>query len=177
MVGMVRVCCFLLKAYQAEMITCADSRILYLCVYAVEVCISVTWTSRVFTRWGYCGKPLSGGWSLIYRSTCYGLVPYTWMHSWRENVLQWIWLLGAVGGVMQKRDTYGAWEHYLGLEHADTAPKRSHAANQVIYNILTPCVEKMVLVQHAVLSIVPVWRENSCSIARLTTIASTTLVQ
>ncbi len=38
----------------------------YLCVYAVEVCISVTWTSRVFTRWGYCGKPLSGGWCLIF---------------------------------------------------------------------------------------------------------------
>ncbi|CAM6041601.1 unnamed protein product [Sphagnum compactum] len=35
-----------------------------------------------------------------------------------------------VASRFQKRDTYGAWEHYLGLEHADTAPKRSHAANQ-----------------------------------------------
>ncbi|KAJ7528132.1 hypothetical protein O6H91_16G085500 [Diphasiastrum complanatum] len=30
----------------------------------------------------------------------------------------------------QKRDTYGAWEHYLGLEHADTAPKRVHQLSQ-----------------------------------------------
>ncbi|CAM6012936.1 unnamed protein product [Sphagnum balticum] len=35
-----------------------------------------------------------------------------------------------VASRFQKRDTYGAWEHYLGLEHADTAPKRSHAVNQ-----------------------------------------------
>ncbi|KAK4778356.1 hypothetical protein SAY87_018543 [Trapa incisa] len=30
----------------------------------------------------------------------------------------------------QRRDVYGAWEQYLGLEHADSAPKRSHAVNQ-----------------------------------------------
>jgi ubiquitin carboxyl-terminal hydrolase 7 len=42
------------------------------------------------------------------------------------------------GVVMQKRDTYGAWEHYLGLEHADMAPKRSHAANQV--TIFSHCI-------------------------------------
>ncbi|KAJ8551602.1 hypothetical protein K7X08_021617 [Anisodus acutangulus] len=30
----------------------------------------------------------------------------------------------------QRRDVYGAWEQYLGLEHADNAPKRSYAANQ-----------------------------------------------
>ncbi|MCO5606522.1 hypothetical protein L7F22_060710 [Adiantum nelumboides] len=29
-----------------------------------------------------------------------------------------------------KRDPYGAWEHYLGLEHTDNAPKRSHQASQ-----------------------------------------------
>ncbi|MCD7455711.1 ubiquitin carboxyl-terminal hydrolase 13, partial [Datura stramonium] len=30
----------------------------------------------------------------------------------------------------QRRDVYGAWEQYLGLEHADNAPKRSYATNQ-----------------------------------------------
>ncbi|OMO88841.1 Peptidase C19, ubiquitin carboxyl-terminal hydrolase 2 [Corchorus capsularis] len=30
----------------------------------------------------------------------------------------------------QRRDVYGAWEQYLGLEHSDNAPKRSFAANQ-----------------------------------------------
>jgi len=30
----------------------------------------------------------------------------------------------------QRRDVYGAWEQYLGLEHPDTAPKRPHTANQ-----------------------------------------------
>ncbi|KAL0299092.1 UNVERIFIED_CONTAM: Ubiquitin carboxyl-terminal hydrolase 12 [Sesamum radiatum] len=30
----------------------------------------------------------------------------------------------------KRRDVYGAWEQYLGLEHSDNAPKRSYAANQ-----------------------------------------------
>ncbi|XWS57103.1 hypothetical protein CRYUN_Cryun09bG0142700 [Craigia yunnanensis] len=30
----------------------------------------------------------------------------------------------------QRRNVYGAWEQYLGLEHTDNAPKRSYAANQ-----------------------------------------------
>ncbi|CAA7388121.1 unnamed protein product [Spirodela intermedia] len=30
----------------------------------------------------------------------------------------------------QRRDIYGAWEQYLGLEHPDTAPKRAYTANQ-----------------------------------------------
>jgi ubiquitin carboxyl-terminal hydrolase 7 len=33
--------------------------------------------------------------------------------------------------VKQRRDVYGAFEQYLGLEHADTTPKRAYAANQV----------------------------------------------
>jgi len=33
--------------------------------------------------------------------------------------------------IIQKKDTYGAWEYYLGLEHSDTAPKRAHQTNQV----------------------------------------------
>ncbi|XP_060184871.1 ubiquitin C-terminal hydrolase 13-like [Lycium barbarum] len=32
----------------------------------------------------------------------------------------------------QRRDVYGAWEQYLGLEHPDNAPKRTHASYQVI---------------------------------------------
>ncbi|KAL3838137.1 hypothetical protein ACJIZ3_022728 [Penstemon smallii] len=35
-----------------------------------------------------------------------------------------------VSSRFQRRDVYGAWEQYLGLEHSDNAPKRSHAANQ-----------------------------------------------
>ncbi|KAH0747674.1 hypothetical protein KY285_009331 [Solanum tuberosum] len=31
----------------------------------------------------------------------------------------------------QRRDVYGAWEQYLGLEHADNGPKRSYASNQI----------------------------------------------
>ncbi|KAG5133248.1 hypothetical protein JHK82_024436 [Glycine max] len=36
----------------------------------------------------------------------------------------------------QRRDIYGAWEQYLGLEHVDSAPKRSYVVNQVseVYN-------------------------------------------
>lgn len=34
-------------------------------------------------------------------------------------------------GTQQKKDAYGAWEYYLGLEHSDTAPKRAHQTNQV----------------------------------------------
>ncbi|XP_057549722.1 ubiquitin C-terminal hydrolase 12-like [Amaranthus tricolor] len=35
-----------------------------------------------------------------------------------------------VSNRFQRRDVYGAWEQYLGLEHADTAPKRTYTANQ-----------------------------------------------
>ncbi|KAH7866206.1 hypothetical protein Vadar_017070 [Vaccinium darrowii] len=35
-----------------------------------------------------------------------------------------------VSNRFQRRDVYGAWEQYLGLEHSDNAPKRSYAANQ-----------------------------------------------
>ncbi|KAA8534612.1 hypothetical protein F0562_032129 [Nyssa sinensis] len=37
-----------------------------------------------------------------------------------------------VSSYFQRRDVYGAWEQYLGLEHSDKAPKRSYAANQVV---------------------------------------------
>ncbi|WOL02144.1 ubiquitin carboxyl-terminal hydrolase 13-like [Canna indica] len=35
-----------------------------------------------------------------------------------------------VSECFQRRDVYGAWEQYLGLEHADNAPKRAYTANQ-----------------------------------------------
>ncbi|KAJ6986547.1 hypothetical protein NC653_019919 [Populus alba x Populus x berolinensis] len=35
-----------------------------------------------------------------------------------------------VSSRFQRRDVYGAWEQYIGLEHSDNAPKRSYAANQ-----------------------------------------------
>ncbi|KAH7541842.1 hypothetical protein FEM48_Zijuj02G0010400 [Ziziphus jujuba var. spinosa] len=38
-----------------------------------------------------------------------------------------------VSNRFQRRDVYGAWEQYLGLEHSDSAPKRAYTANQVKY--------------------------------------------
>ncbi|KAJ7296752.1 hypothetical protein O6H91_Y100900 [Diphasiastrum complanatum] len=38
----------------------------------------------------------------------------------------------------QRRDTYGVWEHYLGLEHADSAPKRLHQTNQSRHSFEKP---------------------------------------
>jgi ubiquitin carboxyl-terminal hydrolase 7 len=35
-----------------------------------------------------------------------------------------------VSARFQRRDVYGAWEQYLGLEHTDTTSKRSYTANQ-----------------------------------------------
>ncbi|XP_073269254.1 ubiquitin C-terminal hydrolase 12-like isoform X1 [Primulina huaijiensis] len=35
-----------------------------------------------------------------------------------------------VSSRFQRRDIYGAWEQYLGLEHSDTSPKRTYAASQ-----------------------------------------------
>ncbi|KAK9129007.1 hypothetical protein Syun_017804 [Stephania yunnanensis] len=35
-----------------------------------------------------------------------------------------------VSSRFQRRDVYGAWEQYLGLEHSDSAPKRAYSANQ-----------------------------------------------
>ncbi|BAT89109.1 hypothetical protein VIGAN_05280200 [Vigna angularis var. angularis] len=36
-----------------------------------------------------------------------------------------------VSSRFQRRDVYGAWEQYLGLEHTDNTPQRSYAVNQV----------------------------------------------
>ncbi|GJN34912.1 hypothetical protein PR202_gb23621 [Eleusine coracana subsp. coracana] len=44
-----------------------------------------------------------------------------------------------VSARFQRRDVYGAWEQYLGLEHTDTTSKRSYTANQVddvVYSII-----------------------------------------
>ncbi|OVA00414.1 hypothetical protein BVC80_2797g1 [Macleaya cordata] len=35
-----------------------------------------------------------------------------------------------VSSRFQRRDIYGAWEQYLGLEHSDSAAKRAYATNQ-----------------------------------------------
>ncbi|KAL5708930.1 ubiquitinyl hydrolase 1 [Ranunculus cassubicifolius] len=35
-----------------------------------------------------------------------------------------------VSSRFQRKDVYGAWEQYLGLEHSDSAPKRAYTANQ-----------------------------------------------
>ncbi|CAL5354125.1 unnamed protein product [Camellia sinensis] len=35
-----------------------------------------------------------------------------------------------VSSRFQRRDVYGAWEQYLGLEHSDNSPKRAYIANQ-----------------------------------------------
>ncbi|KAG6484795.1 hypothetical protein ZIOFF_053320 [Zingiber officinale] len=36
-----------------------------------------------------------------------------------------------VSNRFQRRDIYGAWEQFLGLEHSDTAPKRAYTTNQL----------------------------------------------
>ncbi|XP_010558916.1 PREDICTED: ubiquitin carboxyl-terminal hydrolase 12-like [Tarenaya hassleriana] len=38
----------------------------------------------------------------------------------------------------QRRDVYGAWEQYLGLEHSDNAPKRAYAVNQIRHTYEKP---------------------------------------
>ncbi|XP_022843770.1 ubiquitin carboxyl-terminal hydrolase 12-like isoform X1 [Olea europaea var. sylvestris] len=43
-----------------------------------------------------------------------------------------------VSSRFQRRDVYGAWEQYLGLEHTDTTPKRTYAANQNRYTFEKP---------------------------------------
>ncbi|XP_031479058.1 ubiquitin C-terminal hydrolase 12-like isoform X3 [Nymphaea colorata] len=43
-----------------------------------------------------------------------------------------------VSSRFQRRDVYGAWEQYLGLEHSDTAPKRAYTANQARHTFEKP---------------------------------------
>lgn len=43
-----------------------------------------------------------------------------------------------VWGRFQRRDVYGAWEQYLGLEHTDNTPKRSYAVNQNLHAFEKP---------------------------------------
>ncbi|KAI8539605.1 hypothetical protein RHMOL_Rhmol09G0196000 [Rhododendron molle] len=41
----------------------------------------------------------------------------------------------------KRRDVYGAWEQYLGLEHSDNTPKRSYAANQISLKEASTCFQ------------------------------------
>ncbi|XP_077245221.1 ubiquitin C-terminal hydrolase 12-like isoform X2 [Tasmannia lanceolata] len=43
-----------------------------------------------------------------------------------------------VSSRFQRRDVYGAWEQYLGLEHSDTAPKRTYAISQNRHTLEKP---------------------------------------
>ncbi|GFS37789.1 ubiquitin-specific protease 12 [Actinidia rufa] len=47
-----------------------------------------------------------------------------------------------VSSRFQRRDVYGAWEQYLGLEHSDNAPKRSSAANQASASVSAAAINK-----------------------------------
>ncbi|KAJ4979070.1 hypothetical protein NE237_009850 [Protea cynaroides] len=52
-----------------------------------------------------------------------------------------------VSSRFQRRDVYGAWEQYLGLEHSDSAPKRAYAANQNRHTFEKPTHERLTGVQ------------------------------
>ena len=58
--------------------------------------------------------------------------------------------------VFQRRDVYGAWEQYIGLEHSDNTPKRSYAANQVSTYLKLLCREHQSSFPALVLSCVEV---------------------
>ncbi|KAJ6727513.1 UBIQUITIN CARBOXYL-TERMINAL HYDROLASE 13 [Salix purpurea] len=56
-----------------------------------------------------------------------------------------------VSSRFQRKDVYGAWEQYLGLEHSDNAPKRSYAANQMIMSSILsqkPCGDLAFILQN-----------------------------
>ncbi|RVW38446.1 Ubiquitin carboxyl-terminal hydrolase 12 [Vitis vinifera] len=60
---------------------------------------------------------------------------HTLTHTWKFAFLslgrpEYLQDSDIVSSRFQRRDVYGAWEQYLGLEHSDTAPKRAYAANQ-----------------------------------------------
>lgn len=60
---------------------------------------------------------------------------YSCFPIFRIREIHWIfWLWPPLSSIcLQRRDVYGAWEQYLGLEHSDTAPKRAYTSNQVNY--------------------------------------------
>ncbi|KAL6311859.1 hypothetical protein AAG906_021585 [Vitis piasezkii] len=53
-----------------------------------------------------------------------------WKFAFLSSVALSIFRTLTLSLVDSRRDVYGAWEQYLGLEHSDNAPKRSYAANQ-----------------------------------------------
>lgn len=52
------------------------------------------------------------------------------LHSCHLVVLSARRILISFPSRCQRRDVYGAWEQFLGLEHSDNAPKRAYAVNQ-----------------------------------------------
>lgn len=103
--------------------------------WPVEVCIYFFRSPGVPARFRHCIYSLSG----MAVAMCLYYCVIAFYYSYTVFLLIYL----------QRRDVYGAWEQYLGLEHSDSAPKRAYTANQVRCYF-------MVLAKHVG------WYEKSC---------------
>lgn len=85
--------------------------------WPVEVCIYFFRSPGVPARFRHCIYSLSG----MAVAMCLYYCVIAFYYSYTVFLLIYL----------QRRDVYGAWEQYLGLEHSDSAPKRAYTANQV----------------------------------------------
>ena len=100
----------------------AAPQLLYLLMFMwpVEVCFHIHESARLPPGFRCYNFPFSGKLLILPRLYA-SLAPS--MHLFCVLTFV-IWFL-------QRREIYGAWEQYLGMEHTDTAPKRAYTVNQV----------------------------------------------
>lgn len=107
------------------------SHICFSLLCSVEVCIFVIGSTRVSRGLWNCVQSFSG---LYWFLHCVSVIAFD--HYDSENLFFYIKeCFNYFLYFLQRRDVYGAWEQYLGLEHSDNTPKRAYV-NQVHTTIL-----------------------------------------
>lgn len=100
--------------------------------WSVEVCFLVSGSSRVPSGLWCRAQPFPRMFaSVLFFSLC-----VSWHFSFSaflvfNSYIFFMWKL-YFALFFQRRDVYGAWEQYLGLEHSDNAPRRAYSFHQVM---------------------------------------------
>lgn len=103
--------------FHLELHGIAETNNILIFMWPVEICFYIDESARLPPGFRRYSSPFSGKLLILFTS----LAPSMHLFCVLTFVL---WFL-------QRREVYGAWEQYLGMEHTDTAPKRAYTVNQV----------------------------------------------
>lgn len=113
--------------FHLELHGIAETNNILIFMWPVEICFYIDESARLPPGFRRYSSPFSGKLLILFTS----LAPSMHLFCVLTFVL---WFL-------QRREVYGAWEQYLGMEHTDTAPKRAYTVNQVCSFLMKWCCQ------------------------------------